>query len=367
MKVSVLGWELPPAFSGGLGIHTINLFTLLAKVIDLEIYVPDSPGLANNYPFRINRVPVSPWEGNYGSSSDFYSQVLKYNSDLIRVFKNGASIIHAHDWITFPAGTSLKRRNGARLVVTVHSTEYDRSGNFNPQERILKIEEEGVRTADAVIAVSTYTKKRITDQYGAEPEKVHVIHNGVTSNIYTQVGKNYGSTRKVLYFGRVTPQKGPKFFIEAAHKVLNKMKDVTFIMAGTGDSIGEQKALIEQLGISDNFEFTGFVSEGEAMKLYRDCDVFVLPAVSEPFGMTVLESMSAGTPAIISKTTGVGEALHNVLRTDFWDTDKMAEYILAVLKFRALREIIGSRGRLEALNFTWEKAALKTLEVYNSL
>lgn len=367
MKIAVLGWELPPAFAGGLGIHTINLFTIISKVLDVNIYLPDSPGLLNNYPFKITRIDMNAGVYWYGNSSDFYDTVIRYNNLLVSKFRNDADIIHAHDWITFKAGVRLKKIYGKPLVVTVHSTEYDRSGNFNPQKRIMDIEEEGIREADRVIAVSHYTKRVIKEQYQIDGSKIEVIHNGVTSNIYTIMEKNYALMKRVLYFGRVTPQKGPKFFVEAASKVLKKRNDVIFVVAGTGDQLGEIRGVAKSLNIESNLEFTGFVNENYSLKIYRDSDVFVLPAVSEPFGMTVLESMSAGTPAIISKTTGVGEVLSNVLKCDFWDTDKMADYILAVINFRPLREMLGKRGRIEAMNFSWERAAIRTMEVYNSV
>ncbi|MGC8573993.1 MAG: glycosyltransferase family 4 protein [Thermoplasmata archaeon] len=367
MKIAVLGWELPPAFAGGLGIHTINLFTIISKIMEVNLYVPDAPGLLSKYPFQVTRINISPGDSNYGKSNDFYESVIKYNDLITTQFENDISIIHAHDWITFRAGVKLKKMTGKPLVVTVHSTEYDRSGNFNPQRRIMDIEEEGIREADRVIAVSNYTKKIIQEVYGIDNSKIEVIYNGVSSSIYSNMEKNYDNTKRVLYFGRVTPQKGPKFFVEAARKVLTRRKDVIFVVSGTGDQLDEMKNSVRTLGMENNFEFTGFVSEGYSLKIYRDSDVFVLPAVSEPFGMTVLESMSTGTPTVISKTTGVGEALSNVLRCDFWDTDKMADYILAILNFRPLREMMGKRGRIEAMNFTWDKAAIKTMGVYNSI
>ncbi len=367
MKVSVLGWELPPAFAGGLGIHTINLFTIISKIMEVNLYVPDAPGLLQEYPFEVTRINTHPNGNNYDRSNDFYELVLKYNDLIISDFKDDASIIHAHDWITFRAGVRLKKKTGKPLVVTVHSTEYDRSGNFNPQRRIMEIEEEGIREADRVISVSNYTKRIIHEQYGIDNNKIEVIYNGVSSSLYSNTDKNYDVTKRVLYFGRVTPQKGPKFFVEAARKVLTRRNDVVFVVAGTGDQLAEMKNSVRILGIEENFEFTGFVSENYSLKIYRDSDVFVLPAVSEPFGMTVLESMSTGTPTVISKTTGVGEALSNVLKCDFWDTDKMADYILAILNYKPLREVMGKRGRIEAMNFTWEKAAIKTMGVYNSI
>ncbi len=367
MKISVLGWELPPAFAGGLGIHTINLFSIISKVFDISIYVPDSPNLLSSYPFCVKRIKINAGNSGYGNNKDFFETVKDYNMKLVSEFNGDASIIHAHDWITYKAGVELKKEYGIPLVVTVHSTEYDRSGNFNPQKRIMDIEREGLIEADRIIAVSNYTKNIIVNNYGIDKSKIDVIYNGVSSTIYSNTDKNYNSTKTVLYFGRVTSQKGPKFFVEAASKVITRRKDVIFMVAGTGDQLDEIKNSVKNLDMENYFEFTGFVSEEYSLKIYRDADIFVLPAVSEPFGMTVLESMSTGTPALISKTTGVGEALFNVLKCDFWDTDKMADYILAILNFRPLRETMGKRGKIEAMSFTWEKAALRTMEVYRKI
>ncbi len=366
MKVSVLGWELPPSFSGGLGIHTINLFNILSGVMEVVVYVPDFPQLSDHYPFGVTKVNIGELGSPYSTSGDFYDMVLEYNARLVETFDPHTDIIHAHDWITVPAAIKLKKKYDLPLVVTFHSTEYDRSGNFNPQERIMSIEKEGYNRADRVITVSGYTDKILRVLYGGHGNTT-VVYNGVSSSIFSNVKKNYSSRSTVLYFGRVTSQKGPTFFVELAKQVLRIVDDVKFIIAGTGDQYWQIKEMVDRFGLGSNFEFTGFVDEASAVKLYRDSDVFVLPAVSEPFGMTVLESMSTGTPTVISKTTGVGEALFNSLKCDFWDVDRMSDYVNSVLKHRPLREILGERGRIEALNFSWERAAIKTLEVYNSL
>lgn len=366
MRVSVLGWELPPSFSGGLGIHTINLFTNLADVLDINVYVPDFHQLRSSYPFTVTRVDFGDLGEPYSRSKDFYDLVKQYNDKLVATFDPNTDIIHAHDWITVPAALSLKKKYDLPVVLTFHSTEYDRSGNFNPQERIMKIERDGYNNADRIITVSGYTDKILRVLYGGHG-KTTIVYNGVSSSIFSNIRKNYNSNGRVLYFGRVTPQKGPTFFVELAREVLLVDSEVKFILAGTGDQYWQIREMVNRLGLEGNFEFTGFVTEESALKLYRDCDVFVLPAVSEPFGMTVLESMSSGTPAVISKTTGVGEALFNSLKCDFWDVDLMSDYVNSILRHRALREVLGERGRVEAINFSWEKAAIKTLGVYKSL
>jgi glycosyltransferase involved in cell wall biosynthesis len=371
MRVSVIGWELPPAFSGGLGIHTINLFSIISKFAEVEIYIPNMARFYPFYPFSVKTVPLTlqGFKSSYEPIiTNFYEAVEEYNQKVVKIFNaKNIDVIHCHDWITFKAGIEIKEKYGIPLVVTVHSTEIDRSGNFYPQRSIMDIEEQGLKKADRIIAVSDYTRKIITDTYDVPDSKITTIYNGLGKHFSLIPPKNYNLSGYVLYFGRITMQKGPKFFVEAARKVIDEIHNVRFIMAGTGEQLGEMIALSKDLSIHKNMIFTGFVEFNKAMQYYRDSDLFVLPAVSEPFGITVLEAMSSGTPAIISKTTGVGEALKNILRTDFWDTDLIAEYIIGAIKYRSLRSTLGAIGQLEAKRFTWEKAAIRTMEVYRSL
>ncbi|MCL5732144.1 MAG: glycosyltransferase family 4 protein [Candidatus Thermoplasmatota archaeon] len=372
MKIAVIGWELPPAFSGGLGVHTINLFGRLAAIMNIDVYVPAMKRLGRNYPFNV--VPVRLQRGVIGNPyeiegfPDFREAVDDYN---VRVFErfdpHGVSLVHCHDWITFRAGEMIREKYGIPLVVTFHSTERDRSGNFNPQADIMSLEKEGAKAADRIIAVSKFTRDEIIRDYGADPDKITVVHNGVDNEHYTMRPRTYEPTNRVLYLGRVTTQKGPRFFMEAAELVSQRMPDVRFVVAGTGDQYNEVRRLASELGISGKTDFTGFVSFRKSVDIYRSSDVFVLPAVSEPFGMTVIESMILGTPAIISKTTGVGEALRNVLRVDYWDTELIADYVESMLMFRSMRRIMGTMGQQEASRFTWEKAALDTMGVYLSI
>jgi len=368
MKVAVIGWELPPAFSGGLGIHTYNLFGELSKIIQVDVYVPRLGLLFHHYPFNVRAIDIgmSVSYGPYGSISyDFLEAVNRYNRAIEEMSSiNGATIIHCHDWITFKAGTRLKEKFKVPLIVTVHSTEFDRSGGFYPQKWIMDIEREGMKEADRVITVSHYTKKIIVNMYGIPADKVSVVHNGVGNHFLELPGRNYEQTGNVLYFGRVTAQKGPEFFIEAAAKAIEMYPNIKFTVAGTGDLLERVKEMARSELPVGSYRFTGFIDLNEAIRLYRSSDAFVLPAVSEPFGITVLEAMSSGTPAIISRTTGVGEALRNMLRADFWDTDLIAEYIVGTVKYRGLRETLGREGMLEARKFTWKRAAEETLEVY---
>ncbi len=381
MKIGVIGWELPPAFSGGLGIHTINIFSILNRMASITLYVPDVPGLNEKYPFKVHKVGLNymaknhehtdghnkKMESYYNGNLKFEDKIRIYNKNVIKAVDPEVDAIHCHDWITFRAGIKLKKKYGIPMVATVHSTEIDRSGNFFPQKHIMDIEREGMEIADKIIAVSDYTKKIIVNNYGIADKKIEVIYNGLDPNFIGMEPKDYGLQKSVLYFGRVTTQKGPYFFLEAAKKTISKMPGIKFIIVGTGDLINQMKKDAENFGIVKNVVFTGFVHLQEKLYYYRNSDIFVLPAVSEPFGMSVIEAMSTGTPAIISNTTGVGESLRNVFKCDFWDTDYISEYIIGILKYRGLRETMGINGQIEAKGFTWDKSAIKTMEVYNSI
>lgn len=393
MKVSVIGWELPPVFSGGLGVHTFNIFSILNKMIDITVYVPYVNGLYDKYPFNVKTVKFTVKsfrdyinitnktlessntnEDYYNNSNfndfdfkDFNEMIYYYNKRIIDCFDKNTDIIHCHDWITFNAGIALKEKYKIPLVITIHSTEIDRSGNFFPQEYIMNIEKEGIKKADKIIAVSDYTKDMIINNYNADPDKITVVYNGIDSEFLDVVYKDYNLHKNVLYFGRVTTQKGPKFFIESAKKVLDYFSDVKFIIAGTGDLINDMKKMAHDLKIEDNIIFTGFVSSKDKLFYYKNTDIFVLPAVSEPFGISVIEAMSTGSPAIISNTTGVGEALYNVFKCNFYDTDLMSEYVIGLLKYKSLRKTMGINGQIEAKKFTWDNAAIKTMGVYKSI
>ncbi|KJE49254.1 MULTISPECIES: glycosyltransferase family 4 protein [Acidiplasma] len=380
MRISVIGWELPPAFSGGLGVHTINIFSIINKIFDVTLYIPDVSGLYPYYPFRVKRVKTNYKinEKNIRNESyytgfdgikfhDFNEKIKYYNEMVVDQFDPETDIIHCHDWITFEAGIELKERYNKPLVITVHSTEIDRSGNFFPQKYIMDIERRGIKYADRIIAVSEYTQKMIIKYYNADPKKIYVVHNGIDNTFINMPQKSYDLYRNILYFGRITTQKGPRFFLDAAYRVIKKFPDIKFTFAGTGDQEPEMRRITGELGINRNVIFRGFVSFNEQIYYYKNSDVFLLPAVSEPFGMSVIEAMSTGTPAIISYTTGVGEALHNVFRSDYWDTELLSEYIISMLLHRGLRETMGINGQIEARKFTWESAAIKTMEVYRSI
>lgn len=364
-KVAVLGWELPPHFTGGLGIHTFNLYQRLAKILQIEIYIPNFYFTSFHYPFEVKTVNINhKLQSPYSSGLDFFDLVKAYNEALVESFEpKDVALVHAHDWITFQAAAKIKEKYKIPLVITIHSTEYDRSGNFYPQKRIIDIEQLGLDVADTVISVSNYTKSILLKNYRCREDKIVTIYNGVRHDLFYVPDRSYDLKNLILYFGRLTPQKGPKFFIETAIKVAKQLPDVKFVLAGTGDELEELKKMAS-IFLNKNIFFEGFVSTSRAKELYANCDAFIIPAVSEPFGITVLEAMTAGSPVIATKTTGIAEALKNILVVDFWDTDLMAEYVISLLKHKSLRKELGHNGRIEALKFTWDRTALNTLTVY---
>ncbi|WP_337860532.1 glycosyltransferase family 4 protein [Ferroplasma sp.] len=367
MKVAVIGWELPPAFSGGLGIHTSNIFSIIGRIIPVDIYLPDLGYYFPYYPFNIRKIKVAKGiaGGSYSHVTNFTEAVDDYNSKVVENFRpDGVSVVHCHDWITMKSGIEIKKKFGIPLVVTFHSTEYDRSANFNPQEDIMKREKEGAENADAVITVSNLTKRVLIEKYNIDPKKITTVYNGVKASAYAG---EYKKEKQILYFGRITSQKGPKFFMEMADKILQYDKTVKFAMAGTGDMLDDMKNYAHDHNFIDKIIFTGFIDFYKAIEYYKRSEVFVIPAVSEPFGITVLESMVSGTPVVMSKTTGVGEAINNALKCDYWDTDVMSSYALSIIEHKSLMDTLSLYGRYEGMSFTWEKSAMKTMEVYKTV
>ena len=379
MKVGMIGWEFPPFMAGGLGIHCLELTTQLAKLgVDIDFYMPHMSLEGNlrvadhHRHLKIHEVEadadMGPYEGTTRGYDDaFNDAVWQYNMRVVDAFtSHDADIIHAHDWITYKAAAELKRRTGKPLVWSCHSTEYDRSAGFFPQEWIVDIEKAAVQTADLIIAVSELTRKQLIERFGADPNKVVAVHNGVDFSKWSDVkGRDYGRSEKiVLYLSRVSRQKGPMSFIRAAKRVLDRDRSVRFVVAGKGEMIPEMIHYCIENGIMEQVTFTGFVPDTEAQKLYEKADVYVLPSVSEPFGISVLEAMTSGCPTLVSKTTGVGEALTHVLRAEHWDSDEMADQIISVLHNRPLREALGKNGALEVRKFTWERCGRRTLDAY---
>lgn len=302
-------------------------------------------------------------------SGDMFEEVSRYTSNVIALLSGSVfDVIHAHDWMTFPAGVALSRLSGKPLVVHVHSLEFDRSGGgMNP--RIAEIERFGLEQAARVVAVSYYTKSIITQQQKIDEGKITVVHNGVYPK---HVVQNYRSDQRkhqkiVLFLGRVTFQKGPDYFVEAAAKVIPTVPDAVFVMAGAGDMLPRMKRRVEELGIADHFLFTGFLKGEEVEEVFSTADLYVMPSVSEPFGISALEAISFETPVLISRQSGVAEVLSHALKVDFWDVDRMSDLIINALVHEELRADMVSMAREEVKRVHWDAAAYKVSQVYRDL
>lgn len=274
-------------------------------------------------------------------------------------------VIHAHDWLTYRAGIAAKRASGKPLVVHVHATEFDRTGE-NVNTVVFGIEKEGMLAADRVITVSNYTRDIVVNRYGIEPSKVVTVYNAVEPGPQREaLASKIGSKRKIVTFlGRVTYQKGPEYFVEAARLVMEKDKNVEFVMAGSGDMLHKVVRRVATLGMGNRFHFTGFLKGMEVDKMYAMSSVYVMPSVSEPFGISPLEAMRSGVPVVISKQSGVAEILKHALKVDFWDVDAMADAIYGLLHYPALSEMFTRMGSADAGDLKWSSAAEKIKQVY---
>ena len=409
MKVLMLGWELPPLFAGGIGMVCYEMIKELSnKDIPITYVMPLGPSEGMNSDFakviiaknhklgkqiktKIIEIPSmfhayqSP-EQYEEEHSKFILEKNKTNSGKIILYGNNLfeevdifakrmyaivntldfDVIHAHDWMTFPAAIGIAKKTGKPLVVHVHNTIFDRYlGNASQIER--DIELNGLRCADKIVAISQFIKNRLVNQYGINPNKISIVHNA--KNTFMKLAGNAGEVsiknkKVVLFTGRVTIQKGPEYFLYAAKKVLEKRKDVVFIMAGSGDMLNRMINLAAQLGISQYFIFTGRYTQSQGKSLYQRADCYVMPSVSEPFGIVPLEAMAEGAPTIISKQSGCSEVLRHALLVDFWDTNEMANKILGVLSYSILKKQLTEKGREEVENLTWDKPMNKLIEVY---
>lgn len=275
-------------------------------------------------------------------------------------------VIHAHDWMTYPAGMALGRITGKPLVAHIHSTEFDRSGEHVNQP-VYEIERRGMHAAARVIAVSALTKNIVVRRYGVDPGKIRVVYNGVQQeeNFAPSPQSEISPKDKiVLFLGRITMQKGPEYFVKAAKRVLEKVENVKFIVAGNGDLARKMIEQAAELGIGHKVLFTGFLRGRDVSRVFDMADCYVMPSVSEPFGIAPLEAMSHDTPVIISKQSGVSEVVTHALKVDFWDTDQMANKIIAVLRYPPLSQTLKKQGRMELRGLTWDGAAEKCLSVY---
>ena len=422
MKVLMFGWEFPPHISGGLGTASYGLTKALLKCgVDLIFVVPKAFGDEEPGAIRLvnaSEISIDVQDEVFGeyvkkmpyieidsklvpySTDDEYYRILEstekgitrepgeiysrkfafaggYGKNLMEEVQRYAMIavevarmydfdlIHAHDWLTYMAGKEAKRISGKPLVVHMHATEFDRSGeNVNPQ--VYNLEQKGMEAADKVIAVSHLTRNIVISRYGIHPDKVVTVHNGVEPS---QVEMDQNTPRHlqekiVTFLGRITYQKGPEYFIEAAYKVLQCNDNVRFVMAGSGDMLPKMIRRVAKLGIANKFHFTGFLKGNDVDKMFAMSDVYVMPSVSEPFGISPLEAMRSNVPVIISKQSGVAEVLKYAIKVDFWDIDAMADAIHALIHYEALPATFKKYGKEEVDSIKWDQAGVKVKEVY---
>ena len=428
MKVLMFGWEFPPHIAGGLGTACYGVVKGLAyNGVQTMFVMPSASGdedrsaadiiNASEIPVEVsstmnvddfldkvqfvhigtNMVPyLDPAEfhslveedrkrqvrdfsihygqtykfsGKYGSN--LMEEVARYamvGGTIAMTHKGEFDVIHAHDWLTYMAGIAAKRLSGKPLVVHVHATSFDRSSDNNIDTRVYDIEKRGMEAADRVITVSDLTRNIVITKYGIDPSKVVTVHNAVDFSGRSEIQVERGVKEKVVTFlGRITFQKGPEYFIEAAAKVLKKCKNVRFVMAGSGDMMNRSIRQVARLGISDRFHFTGFLRGAEVQKMFALSDVYVMPSVSEPFGISPLEAMRSGVPSVISRQSGAAEVLKYAFKVDFWDVDAMADEIYALLQYPALADFASKYGYDEVNTLKWNNAAAKIKSVYESV
>ena len=432
MKVFMLGWEFPPFISGGLGTACYGLTKAMSNIGIEVLFVLPRPveqtdrthvrmltpkstpsgkelhyeyeGL-HNVQFLAVESMLSPYaspeyykekldevlrdkrqagqisgaeaeERAFGANEemhyagDMFSEIHRYaNSAVGLATEEDFDVVHAHDWMTYPAGIAVAGVTGKPLVVHVHSTEFDRSGEHVNQP-IYDIERRGMHAAEKVIAVSHLTRNTIISRYGVSGDKVEVVYNGVERN-----GDNRmipmsgigGGEKIVLFLGRITMQKGPEYFLMAAKRVLEEIDNVKFVMAGSGDMMNRTIEMAAEMGIGHKVLFTGFLRGEDVEKMYEMADLYVMPSVSEPFGIAPLEALNHDVPVLISKQSGVAEVLTHVLKVDFWDVNEMANKIVAVLKYPPLQLTLREHGNFEVRRLRWQDAAQKCARVYSEI
>ena len=423
MKVLMFGWEFPPHITGGLGTacygltkgllkHDTNVIFVVPKAYGDEDqsfmrFVNASDILVDNKDSEFydlwNRIEymeigssIIPYISPEDYENKFILEELQRNKTERTVFsrkyefsgKYGVTlfeevaryalvasavasskdfdVIHAHDWLTYPAGIAAKKISGKPLVVHIHATEFDRTGE-NVNTQIFDIEKKGMEEADMVISVSNLTRNICIERYGIDPDKIITVHNAVepVDKSDNEAIKKNVKEKVVTFLGRITFQKGPEYFIEAARKVLDLDPNVRFVMAGTGDLQHKMIKRVAKLGMGTRFHFTGFLKGPEVDMLLALTDVFVMPSVSEPFGIVPLEAMRSNVPVVISKQSGVSEILKHAMKVDFWDINAMADAIYGLLNYNALPQMFIHYGKSEVDNLKWEHAAKKIKDVYN--
>ena len=306
------------------------------------------------------------FSGKYGAN--LMEEVARYAvvaAEVARQLEGQFDVIHAHDWLTYFAGIAAKRVSGKPLVVHMHATSFDRSSGDNIDTRVYEIERAGMAAADRVIAVSNLTRNICIEKYNIPAERVVTVHNAVRFAEKENEAPERGVEDKIVTFlGRITYQKGPDYFVEAAAKVLKRVPNVRFVMAGSGDMMNHVIRRVARLGIADRFHFTGFLKGDDVHKMFQLSDLYIMPSVSEPFGISPLEAMRSNVPVIISKQSGVAEVLDYAVKVDYWDVDAMADAIYGFVKYPALAKMFSEKGLEEVTGLKWNNAAAKIKTVY---
>lgn len=392
MKVLMLGWELPPHNSGGLGVACFHLCKALSwKDVDIEFVLPyraehdvDFMQITAAHPQGVKEIQLSGiaydsyrYILDDGSEqwADIYTQQLMYEKSVARLIEEKEfDLVHAHDWLTFRAALRVKEVKGCPIILHVHSVESDRAGGHRGNPLVHEIENTALHMADRVIAVSQHTKNCIVRDYGVPAEKIEVVHNSIDHsdfiNFDTDNAYHYLSALKaqgyrvVANVGRLTVQKGLTNLLHAAKEVVARVPKTMFLIVGSGDQYYELIELAARLGIAKNVIFTGFQRGKNWRDSYKIADLFVMPSVSEPFGLTPLEAIGYGTPALVSKQSGVAEAINNCLKVDFWDINEMANQITSVVRSDALRDTLHLKSHDELMKLSWSQAADKVFETY---
>ena len=423
MKVLMFGWEFPPHIAGGLGTACYGLTKGLAKNnVDVLFVMPKASNEEDEtYVKIINASDVEvntrfvhlqafsekveflevdsklvPYIGvdeyfhivDQLNSGVFEEEEMgekrkyefsgKYTSNLMNEVEHYAmvaaeiarnydfDIIHAHDWLTYKAGVAAKKVSGKPLVVHIHATEFDRSSEHNRNDIVYGLEKYGMQEADAVCAVSDLTRNIVIQKYGIPENKVFTLHNAVEPTGKEVHREKYVDEKIVTFLGRVTFQKGPEYFVEAAKKVLEKVPNVRFVLAGDGDMMAQTISRVAELGIADRFHFTGFLRGSDIDLMFGMSDVYVMPSISEPFGISPLEAMQAHVPTIISKQSGVAEVLTHAIKVDFWDIDGLADAIYGIINYPALANFFAVKGKEDVDNLKWEHVAKKLKGIYEN-
>jgi glycosyltransferase involved in cell wall biosynthesis len=395
MKILMFGWELPPQNSGGLGVACFNIAKALGekdaevifvlpkkgnvyqdgfKVIfsNINVKVKQVDSLLSSYltprkySTMLTEIEINDFYGN-----TLFEEVLRYGKEAKKIAESEQfDVIHAHDWLSFVAGVTAKEVSKKPLVVHIHATEFDRTGGGGVNQIVYDIEKWGMEKADKVIAVSQLTKNTIMEHYKIAGEKIEVVYN---AHMEEEIKKHKDTLKEILkrpivaFAGRITIQKGPDYFIDAAKRCLEYNPKIIFVMAGSGDMKNQMIEKVASSEISNNFLFEDFLRGYDVGKLYQAADLFVMPSVSEPFGLMALEAIQNGTPVLISKQMGAGELLTHCLKVDFWDTDEMASKILSVIEHKELKECLLENGVKNLSKFSWKNSAKKCIGIYKNI